>query len=116
MTTAPAYALIPPAMRHSVEQLKVWLEATPGYRPGMKMTKADMIVAINLARQDYWNKAQAAAQSPAPASRMLPPASSLAKPVPAHVRTHLCTITATECNAWLSTLPPVPLAGEEMSG
>lgn len=104
--TAPAYALITPSLRHSASELSQWLTETPGFKQGLKMSKEDMIVQLNLAKQDYWNKAHRKANA-APPSRARNAAATPA------TKAAFCAIAAAEINAWLATLPPVPNALED---
>lgn len=101
----PAYAAITPSMRHTAAELSKWLAETPGFKPGMKMSKEDMIVQLNLARQAGRDKAYKDANA-APLSRPGRPA-TVAAP-----KADRCSISAAEINALLSKLPPVPLANE----
>jgi len=100
---APAYALVNPSMKHTAATLAKWLAETPGFKPGLKMSKEDMIVRLNAARQAYWDKAHKEANAAVP-SRAHKAAAKAA------TRADLCLIAADEWNAWLRTLPPVPLA------
>jgi hypothetical protein len=102
MKTVPAYALITPSMRHTAAELSKWLAETPDFKPGMKMSKEDMIVQLNLARQAYRDKAYGEANA-APPSRA-------GKAARAAAKADHGAISASEINAWLATLPPVPYA------
>jgi hypothetical protein len=101
----PAYAAITPTMRHTAAELSKWLAETPGFKPGMKMSKEDMIVQLNLARQAWRDKAYEDANA-SPSSRP-GRAATVAAP-----KANRCSISAAEINAWLAGLPPVPLANE----
>jgi hypothetical protein len=101
----PAYAAITPTMRHSAAELSRWLAETPGFKPGMKMSKEDMIVHLNLARQAWRDKTYKDANA-APPSRPGRPTTTAAP------KADRCSISAAEINAWLAELPPAALANE----
>lgn len=101
MTDTPDWALVTPTMKHSVEELTNWLAATPRYKPGLKMSKADMIVMLNLARQNYWDQRHKEANAAPPARAIRRPS----EPTAVAPKVAKGRITAAECNAWLATLP-----------
>ena len=97
---------------------KDWLRQQGMTSSADTSTKADCIALIESIREHYreerFAEAQAKAQREArqitAAEQARARRGSAQSPSPAHSFTG---ITAGECNAWLATLPPAPLAGEE---
>ena len=75
-----------------------------GWENGLKRTVAEKRSFVSGAAADYWNTAAAAPKMPTHQPHTT-------KPAPKRLPS-LHTITASECDAWLATLPLTPYFGE----
>jgi len=86
--------------RTTVRELKFLVEIMPEeYRPSeVPHRKADLLLSLNQARQQYWDtRAQASLEKKHPASP--------SRNRQIRTQSSLCQITAQEVNEWLRSLP-----------
>ena len=109
MRTAPDYAMAS-VDRMTGTALDLLIASMPtdlvaGFANGLKRTVAEKRRFVSESAADYWDAAVAAPKIPThqPHTTKPPP-----KRLPS-----LHTITASECNAWLATLPETPFYGAE---